>query len=288
MLKISNKVNFNNFGYIPKGNLFQDLYGKFFGYPNLYKRLQAKSIFEVLNLKKTDSVLDLGCGTGYFTIEMAKMARYTIGIDIDPLVKNIKVPETLKDKLEFLHAKETTLPFEDNSLDTVFCSEVIGQLPSPSELILEVKRVLKPNGKFVVVNGCGHPYIEEAYSNQPDFFKKLQSSFSKSFPLSYNEYCTALNQQFSNHRNTFFSLKEVRDLLIGHQFKEQSVTWAPKEKFGEYFSKNMFVKYVKTGNSYKKSPIDYIKFIIQYHYFKNKNQGTKDYESGLIYEAINN
>ena len=48
-----------------------------------------------LDIKPTDRVLDFGCGSGYMTVEMAKLAAKATGIDVNPYVASIKVPRSL-------------------------------------------------------------------------------------------------------------------------------------------------------------------------------------------------
>ena len=75
------KVKYHNFGYIPTGSI-RDIRGKLFGHINLLKRLQAKDIMKALNIEPGDLLLDFGCGSGYMTVEMAKLGKKTYGIDI--------------------------------------------------------------------------------------------------------------------------------------------------------------------------------------------------------------
>ena len=79
MFEVNKKINYRNFGYLPEGSFFKDLFGKAFGYRNLFKRLQARDIIERLAIQPDETVLDFGCGNGHFTVEMAKQAKKAYG-----------------------------------------------------------------------------------------------------------------------------------------------------------------------------------------------------------------
>jgi SAM-dependent methyltransferase len=59
------------------------------------------------------------------------------------------------------------LPFEDNSLDLVYCSEVVEHLEQPEQLFLEIHRVLQP-GAFLILTTPNEPNIFQRsfYSKQ--------------------------------------------------------------------------------------------------------------------------
>ena len=90
------------------------------------------------------SVLDLGSGTG---AAFDQLLNYeTTAIDPD---KKMLELNTFENKV--LGSAEN-LPFEDNSFDNVFCSFVWRNVSDTSEALEEVYRVLKPGGKFILLD----------------------------------------------------------------------------------------------------------------------------------------
>lgn len=92
-------------------------------------------------------VADLGCGSGVFT-ELLRRAGYTsIGLDISP--KLVALGRRKYPGLELIEGDAENLPFDSESLDGVLLSGLIHHFPDPRRLAAEVRRVLKPSGRFV-------------------------------------------------------------------------------------------------------------------------------------------
>ena len=91
-----------------------------------------------------NTVLDLGSGTG---AAFDQLLNYeTIAIDPD---KKMLELNTFENKV--LGSAEN-LPFEDNSFDNVFCSFVWRNVSDTNKALEEVHRVLKPGGKFILLD----------------------------------------------------------------------------------------------------------------------------------------
>jgi ubiquinone/menaquinone biosynthesis C-methylase UbiE len=246
---INSKVKYHSFGFIPSGNFRSDLFGKLFGFPNLLKRLQANDIMRALAIQPQDIVLDFGCGAGFFTVEMAKLAQKAYGIDIIPYILQIKIPPTLADRLEYIQAPGTSLPFEDHHFDRVLAGEILPMIPDPNEFIQEIKRVLKPGGRLVVSNGAGHPVIREAYIKRPFWFRFLEKRYPQRMPKSYEEYCAVLQKSFGTSRSDFLSESDIRGLLDANGFEVDRVDYTPGFLAGAYISLSQLLMFLRTGRT---------------------------------------
>ena len=90
------------------------------------------------------SVLDLGSGTG---AAFDQLLNYeTTALDPD---KKMLELNTFEDKV--LGSAEN-LPFEDNSFDNVFCCFVWRNVSDTNKALQEVYRVLRPGGKFILLD----------------------------------------------------------------------------------------------------------------------------------------
>ena len=130
------------------------------------------------------NVLELGCGTGYFTKEIAKTGALLTAIDISPDLINI-AKESMKDNENtvFLIQNAYNMDFDNNRFDSVVGSSVLHHL-DVDKALRECFRVLKPGGSiyFTEPNMLNPqialqksiPYLKKKIGDSPDekaFFK---------------------------------------------------------------------------------------------------------------------
>lgn len=128
------------------------------GLDRRWRRLAALTCLE----GKPRRVLDLGCGTGDLTINIARLAGE--GVEITGLDYSLPMLERAKQKaagagvgerIKFVHGEATNLPFPDGCLDCVGISFAFRNLTYKNPLCLphlaEVIRVLRPGGRYVIV-----------------------------------------------------------------------------------------------------------------------------------------
>jgi len=108
------------------------------------KRLRL--VFEVLLPEPlTDlKVLDAGCGTGWFTREIARRGADVVSLDIGRSL----LQETARKHhaARLTQANLLALGFASGTFDAVVCTEVIEHTPEPRRAVRELVRVLKPGG----------------------------------------------------------------------------------------------------------------------------------------------
>lgn len=92
-------------------------------------------------------VVDLGCGSGVFTELLRRRGYSSVGVDISP--KLVALGRTRYPGLELLEGDAENLPFPSDSLDGVLLSGLVHHFPDPQRLAAEVRRILKPGGRFV-------------------------------------------------------------------------------------------------------------------------------------------
>ena len=99
------------------------------------------------HLSSGSRALEIGCGPGHITKMMAETGAHVIGVDIAPSM--IAVARDLYPSIEFEVANVDDLPFESNNFDAVIANFLIRHLARPDRAFREVRRVLKPGGRFV-------------------------------------------------------------------------------------------------------------------------------------------
>ena len=119
-------------------------------------RRRARLIIENLNLVGNEKVLDAGCGDGYYIKLLLEiypnLEIYGIDIDSKALeVAKINLEKELKTKkLKIFERSITETQFQDNFFDAAFSSEVLEHVPNHLDALLEIKRVLKNEKKYIV------------------------------------------------------------------------------------------------------------------------------------------
>jgi SAM-dependent methyltransferase len=103
------------------------------------------------------SVLDLGCGEGRHVISAYLTGDVTaVGVDLslDDLrtarsrCEEMPVPE--RGSFGLLAGDALRLPFADSCFDAVICSEVLEHIPDYRAALIEIRRVLKPDGRLCI------------------------------------------------------------------------------------------------------------------------------------------
>ncbi len=100
------------------------------------------------------TVLDAGCGTGYFTRVLQRAGANVWGADNDlqRVLKACEVARQLSLPSSYLCADISCLPFRDSSFDLVIMVTVLEFLSDRDAVLAEVCRVLRVGGKLVVVS----------------------------------------------------------------------------------------------------------------------------------------
>lgn len=121
---------------------------------------------------KVERWLDLGCGTGYFSQQLAKHYPQAQGLALDIAPGMLQQARALRPGAWHLCADAQALPLATGSLDLVFSSWALQWCTDFAQVLAEVQRVLRPGGLFVFSSlaqgtlqeldsswqaGCGRP-----------------------------------------------------------------------------------------------------------------------------------
>jgi SAM-dependent methyltransferase len=106
--------------------------------------------------ERNDSVLDAGCGPGWFWVDIANalpqnLALTLVDLSVGMVDEAIKRCEGLAlSSVRGQAADVAALPFEDNSFDKIVAMHMLYHVPEPAIGIAEAFRVLKPGGRLAV------------------------------------------------------------------------------------------------------------------------------------------
>jgi len=132
-----------------------DWYGEYLGGDDTYQaKVILPNLLRVLDIKKGEKILDLACGQGFFAREFAKVGAHVVGADI---AKELIVQaQSLGGDVIYHVAPADKLKFaKDGEFDAVVCVLALQNIEDLAAVEREVKRVLKPGGRFVMV--LNHP-----------------------------------------------------------------------------------------------------------------------------------
>ncbi len=108
----------------------------------------AGPVLDLLEMRAGERILDLGCGDGALTEELAARGARVTGIDSSPAM----VAAARARGVEAAHVDARALPFR-REFDAVFSNAVFHWIPDLSVVFKGVHRALKPAGRFV--GECG-------------------------------------------------------------------------------------------------------------------------------------
>jgi SAM-dependent methyltransferase len=96
-------------------------------------------------------VLEVGCGTGFFTRHVGERLPQSevVGIDMDEGRLAFARKRSQFANLSFAWGDLADLPFDDDSFDLVYCRFVLIHAPDPAAALAEMARVARPGGRVV-------------------------------------------------------------------------------------------------------------------------------------------
>jgi len=147
-------------------------------------------------------VLDLGCGAGYGTAELAGCARSALGIDLAPEAVGHASSAYPLANISFVPASVTAVPFRGGSFDLITAFEVIEHLDNWRALLSEGRRLLHPKGVFLVSTPNKEYYTDSRGASGPNPFHTHEFEFDefRGVLAEFFPHCTLLLQ---NHLEAF-------------------------------------------------------------------------------------
>ena len=222
---------------------------------------QRQHTLNKLSVKRGEKILDVGCGVGFLSYEIALQtgdSGRVSGIDQNSeMIRHAnKRCENLRNT-EFSEANANDLPFPEESFDAACCTQVLLYVNDVAQVISEIKKVLKPAGRIIIVETDWRGVVLN--SDYDSITKKIFSAWDASVPspnlpvrlgplLVENDFCNVdvepipiLNTEytpsrFSHGMMNWITKNALQKVVIT---KEQSQKWLDdldeKGKSGNYF-----------------------------------------------------
>lgn len=109
-------------------------------------------LIETANIKANDSILDIGCGTGNLTCELARLAHKGTVVGIDPspeMFNKAKEISSSFDNILLMNIRAEEMKFK-NDFDLVYSNSALQWIKEQEDVIARSYRALKPGGRIAV------------------------------------------------------------------------------------------------------------------------------------------
>ncbi len=108
-----------------------------------------KLLLDTIGDYKDKTILDLGCGIGCFTFELADKAKKVVGIDISSKVIKFAIENNSRDNIEYMVQDITKLNDIKDTFDIVFSDMVFNYIEDYDNLLNDINNHLNENGLLV-------------------------------------------------------------------------------------------------------------------------------------------
>ena len=146
--------------------------------PDLWNEHVARYFFAA-RMARDRRVLDAGCGSGYGSAELAREARHVLGIDVAQEAIEYAQGHFQNPRIRFERASCLQIPASAGSFDLVVAFEIIEHLHDWRTFLAEVRRVLSPEGQFLVSTPNQRYYAEARAERGPNPFHAHEFGFAE-------------------------------------------------------------------------------------------------------------
>jgi ubiquinone/menaquinone biosynthesis C-methylase UbiE len=148
----------------------------------LYHYPNFRVILAELALTPDDFLLEVGCGGGALLEAALRSGCRAAAVDHSPdmvrLARQVNHDAVAADRLEVHHASAHSLPFPDAGFTAAAMTGVLGFLPDPVAVLREIRRVLREDGRLVVLGSDpelrGTPAAPEPMASRLRFYEDHQ------------------------------------------------------------------------------------------------------------------
>ena len=114
-----------------------------------------EEVLSAVELQTGFVATDLGCGTGYFTLALARKVKKVYGIDVQKEMLRLledKIRKLGIKNVEPLLSKPNEIPLEDRSVDLLISINTLHEFDDRTRIVEEMKRVVRKGGKILIVD----------------------------------------------------------------------------------------------------------------------------------------
>ena len=103
--------------------------------------------------ERASDVLDMGCGTGSLSLLASERGHHVTGVDFSPRMVDLARAKLAGRDAVFLVGDAAAPPVGEQRFDVLLCRHVLWTLPDPGRVLRHWCGLLRPGGRFVLVEG---------------------------------------------------------------------------------------------------------------------------------------
>ncbi len=132
-------------------------------------KVETELAFNMMEIKKGMKILDVGCGTGNFSVKLAKKGCSVTGIDVSDEMLSIarKKASDLNLDIELMNMNVNNLSFDDNTFDGIISMTAFEFIEDAPKALKELLRVVKKGGQVLIGTIAGESSWSELYLSEP-------------------------------------------------------------------------------------------------------------------------
>jgi ubiquinone/menaquinone biosynthesis C-methylase UbiE len=121
------------------------------------KEEHCRTLIKALNLKSGETVCDMGCGNGYYTLKMAKLVGKkgrVLAVDIQPEMLHmldLRVKDAHVNNVEPIQSTLVDPKLPEAEVDLILLVDVYHEFSNPEEMLQAMRKALKPHGRLALV-----------------------------------------------------------------------------------------------------------------------------------------
>lgn len=155
----------------------------------LVYRPQHAPMIEPLGIDAGHAVVDFGCGPGFVAMEFARRvgpAGKVFGLDVNAQFverATARAAEAQITNLQFVHLPDDTVPLASESVDRLFCKNVLEYVPDAAATIAQQYALLKPGGRIQLMDSDWGFVLVEPWGKQAtdEFFEAAGGAFKEPY-----------------------------------------------------------------------------------------------------------
>lgn len=183
-----------------------------------------------MNLIIGKDVLDIASGEGYGSYLISYKAHHVYGVDIDYDIIKDASKKYKRNNLEFILGSTSNVPLKDNSVDVVISFETIEHHDEHELMMLEIKRVLRPQGVLLISSPDKYFYSDlRNYKNKFHIKELYKNEFVDLISRHFNSHYLYSQSYFKGASLVFEDIKrKTFEFYSGDYLKIEKLTSSPQ------------------------------------------------------------